>query len=122
MVPQLNALYLKQARTKRYEITKQLWECKMEESSSISEHVIKLVSYAHRLSALGFAIPTILGIDIVLASLPPSYNGFVMNYNLNGIDKTTDELFAMLKTAEASMQKDPSQVLAVMNTTSFKKK
>src|SRR3954465_6172197 len=45
-----------------------------------------------------------------------------MNYNMNGLDKTTDELFAMLKTAEASMQKDPSHVLAVMNTTSFKKK
>ena len=45
-----------------------------------------------------------------------------MNYNMNGIDNTTDELFAMLKTAEASMQKDPNHVLAVMNTTSFKKK
>ena len=41
---------------------------------------------------------------------------------MNGLDKTIDELFAMLKTAEASMQKDPSHVLVVMNTTSFKKK
>ena len=122
MVKQLNALYLKQARTERYEITKQLWECKMAEGSSISEHVIKLVGYAQRLSDLGFAIPATLGADILLASLPPSYNGFIMNYNMNGLDKTTDELFAMLKTAEASMQKDPSHVLAVMNTTSFKKK
>ena len=94
----------------------------MAEGSSISEHVIKLVGYAQRLSDLGFAIPATLGADILLASLPPSYNGFIMNYNMNGLDKTTDELFAMLKTAEASMQKDPSHVLAVMNTTSFKKK
>ena len=76
MVTQLNALYLKQARAERYEITKQLWECKMAEGSSVSEHVIKLVGYAQRLSALGFAIPTTLGTDILLASLPPSYNGF----------------------------------------------
>src|SRR4051812_31285704 len=88
----------------------------------MSEHVIKLVGYTQRLSALGFVIPTTLGTHILLASLPPSYNGFIMNYNMNGIDKTTDELFSMLKTAEASMQKDPSHVLAVMNTTSFKKK
>ena len=27
MVTQLNALYRKQARTERYEVTKQLWEC-----------------------------------------------------------------------------------------------
>src|SRR3954465_12939957 len=45
-----------------------------------------------------------------------------MNYNMNGLDKNTEELFAMLKTAEASMQKDPNHMLAVMNTTSFKKK
>ena len=94
----------------------------MAEGSSLSEHVIKLVGYAQRLNALGFAIPMTLGTDILLLSLPPSYNGFIMNYNMNGLDKTTDELFAMLKTAEASMQKDPSHVLAVMNTTSFKKK
>src|SRR4051812_40834220 len=122
MVTKLNALYLKQARTERYEITKQLWECEMAEGSSISEHVIKLVGYAQRLSALGFAIPSTLGTDIILALLPPSYNNFIMYYNMNGLEKTTDELFAMLKTAEASMQKDPSHVLAVMNTTSFKKK
>ena len=50
MVTQLNALYRKQARTERYEVTKQLWECKMAEGSSLSEHVIKLVGYAQRLS------------------------------------------------------------------------
>src|SRR3954468_1015001 len=91
MVTQLNPLYLKQARTERYEITKQLWECKMAESSSLSEHVIKVVGYAQRLNDLGFAIPTTLGTDIILASLPPSYNGFIMNYNMNGLDKTTYE-------------------------------
>ena len=69
----------------------------MAEGSSISEHVIKLVGYAQRLSDLGFAIPATLGADILLASLPPSYNGFIMNYNMNGLDKTIDELFAKLK-------------------------
>ena len=63
-----------------------------------------------------------LGTNILLASRPPSYNGFIMNYKMNGLDKTIDELFAMLRTAEASMQKDPSHMLAVINTISFKKK
>ena len=113
MVTQLNALYRKQARTECYEVMKQLWECKMAEGSSLSEHVIKLVGYAQRLNALGFAIPTTLGTDILLASLPPSYNGFIMNYKMNGLYKTIDELFAMLKTAEASMQKDPDHMMMV---------
>src|SRR4051812_33459979 len=85
----------------------------MAEGSSISEKMIKLVGYAQKLSALGFAIPTTLGTDILLASLPPSYNGFIMDYNMNGLDKTTDELFAMLKTAEVSMQEDPNHMMAV---------
>ena len=89
----------------------------MVEVGSISERVIKLVGYAQRLSDLGFAIPATLDADIFLASLPPSYNGFIMNYNMNGLDKTTDELFAMLKTVEASMQKDPDHMIVVTRDT-----
>src|SRR3954470_24452207 len=76
MVTQLNAMYLKQARTERYKIMKQSWECKMAEGGSISEHVIKLVGYAQRLSALGFVIPMTLGTDILLASRPPVLQRF----------------------------------------------
>ena len=67
----------------------------MAEGGSISEHMIKLVGYAQRLSDLGFVIPMILGTDILLALHPPSYNGFIMNYKMNGLDKTIDELFAI---------------------------
>ena len=42
----------------------------MAEGSSLSEHVIKLVGYVQRLSALGFVIPMTLGTDILLASRP----------------------------------------------------
>src|SRR3954462_1736263 len=117
MVSQLNALYHKQAKTEHFEMMKQSWECKMAEGGSLSEHVIKLVCYAQRLSALGFVIPMTLSTDILLASHPPSYNGFIMNYKMNGLDKTIDELFAMLKTAEASMQKDPDHMMVVTRDT-----
>ena len=89
----------------------------MAESGSISEHVIKLVGYTQRLSALGFVIPMTLVTDILLASRPPSYNSFIMNYKMNGLDKTIDELFVMLKTAEASMQKDPNHMMVVTRDT-----
>ena len=89
----------------------------MAEGGSLSEHVIKLVGYAQRLSALGFVNPMTLVTDILLASRPPSYNGFIMNYKLNGLDKTIDGLFAMLKTAEATMHKDPDHMLVVTRDT-----
>jgi hypothetical protein len=44
-----------------------------------------------------------------------------MNYNMNGMEKSANELFAMLRTAEARMQKN-KQVLMVNKTASFKKK
>src|SRR5215216_1875227 len=63
----------------------------------------------------------IVSLTEVLQSLPPSYKGFVMNYNIQGMDKTIPELFAMLKAAEVEIKKE-HQVLMVNKTTSFKKK
>ena len=76
--------------------------------------------YAQRLVALGCPIPNELGVDRVLQSLPPSYKSFVLNYNMQGMQKTLPELFAMLKTAEVEIKKE-HQVLMVNKTTSFKK-
>ena len=44
-----------------------------------------------------------------------------MNYNMQGMNKTIPELFAMLKSAEVEIKKE-HQVLMVNKTTSFKKK
>ena len=44
-----------------------------------------------------------------------------MNYNMQGMDKTIPELFAMLKAADVEIKKE-HQVLMVNKTTSFKKK
>ena len=52
-----------------------------------------------RLEALGVPFPMEFGTDLILKSLPPSYAGFVMNFNMHGMNKTLGELFAMLKVA-----------------------
>ena len=44
-----------------------------------------------------------------------------MNYNVQGMDKTIPELFAMLKSAKVEIKKE-HQMLMVNKTTSFKKK
>ena len=63
----------------------------------MSEHIVKLAGYVDRLASLEFGIPPTLGTDIVLASLPTSYDGFIMNCNMNMMEKSANELFAMLK-------------------------
>jgi hypothetical protein len=59
-------------------------------------------------------------IEIILQSLPPSHKGFVMNYNMQEMEKSISELFVMLKAAEVE-DKKKHQVLMVKKTTSFKK-
>src|ERR1041384_3850406 len=69
----------------------------MDEHSSVSEHVVKMSCYVQRLNALECQIPNELVVDRVLQSLPPSYKGFVLSYNMQGMTKTPSEFFAMLK-------------------------
>src|SRR3982750_3566542 len=77
--------------------------------------------YHNHLTQLGVNLPDDSVIDRVLQSLPPSYKCFVMNYNMQGMEKTIPELFTMLKAAEVGVKKE-CQVLMVNKTTSFKKK
>ena len=93
----------------------------MEENSSVSEYILKMFGYNNHLIQLGVNLPDDSVIDRILQSLPPSYKSFVMNYNMQGMDKTIPELFAMLKAAEVEIKKE-HQVLMVNKTTSFKKK
>ncbi|KAK1606655.1 hypothetical protein QYE76_030328 [Lolium multiflorum] len=82
--------------------------------------MLAMTGHAKKLSDLGIVIPNRLGINRVLQSLPPSYKNFVMNYNMQNMNKELPELFAMLKSAEVEIKKE-HQVLRVNKTTSFKK-
>ena len=93
----------------------------MEENSSVSEHILKMSGYNNHLIQLGVNLPDDSVIDRILQSLPPSYKSFMMNYNMQGMDKTIPELFTMLKAAEVEIKKE-HQVLMVNKTTSFNKK
>ena len=81
----------------------------------------KCLGYNNHLIQLGVNLPDDCVIDRILQSLPPSYKSFVMNYNMQGMDKRIPDLFAMLKVAEVEIKKE-HQVLMVNKTTSFKKK
>ncbi|KAK1619383.1 hypothetical protein QYE76_024900 [Lolium multiflorum] len=82
--------------------------------------MLAMTGHAKKLSDLEIVIPNRLGINRILQSLPPSYKNFVMNYNMQNMNKELPELFAMLKAAEIEIKKE-HQVLMVNKTTSFKK-
>ena len=121
MFQELKFIFEKNARIERYGTSDKFYVCKMEENSSVGEHILKMSGYNNHLTQLGVNLPDDSVIDRVLQSLPRSYKGFVMNYNMQGMDKTIPELFVMLKAAEVEIKKE-HQVLMVNKTTSFKKK
>src|SRR3990170_8386666 len=121
MFQELKLIFQANARVERYEVSNKFYSCKMEENSSVSKHILRMSGYHNHLTQLGIDLPVESVIDRVLQSLPLSYKGFVMNYNMQGMRKTILELFAMLKLVEVEIKKE-HQVLMVNKTTSFKKR
>src|SRR3989337_3297129 len=121
MFQELKLIFQANARIERYDVSNKFFSCKMEENSSVTEHILKMSRLHNRLTQLGVNLLDDLVVDRILQSLPPSYKSFVMNFNMQGMDKTISKLFAMLKAAEVEIKKE-HQVLMVNKTTSFKKK
>src|SRR5215216_3232017 len=121
MFQELKLIFQAYSPVERYEVSNKFYSCKMEENSSVSEYVLKMSGYYNHLTQLGVELTVDCVIDRVLQSLPPSYKGFVMNYNMQGMENTIPELFTMLKAAEVEVKKE-HQVLMVNKTTGFKKK
>src|SRR6187399_3720005 len=116
MFQELKLIFQANARIEKYEISNKFYSCKMEENSSISEHLLRMSGYYNHMTQLGCKVDKDSVIDRVLQSLPPIYKGSMMNYNMQGMQKTIPELFAMLKAAEVEIKKE-HQVLMVNKTT-----
>ncbi|KAJ9539019.1 hypothetical protein OSB04_031752 [Centaurea solstitialis] len=103
MIRQLRDMFQTQARTERYDATRALNACKMAKGTSVSDHVMKMKKHIDHLERLGHPVPLQLATDTILNSLTEDYKQFVINYNMNNMEKTIAELHSMLKTAELSM-------------------
>ncbi|KAK8972686.1 hypothetical protein V6N11_044559 [Hibiscus sabdariffa] len=88
MIQNLKDIYEGQARQERYETSKALFQCKMSEGSPVGAHVIKMMGYIQMLEKLGFALKDELATDLILQSLLDSFKPFVLNFNMNEINKT----------------------------------
>ncbi|KAJ9539242.1 hypothetical protein OSB04_031975 [Centaurea solstitialis] len=100
MIRQLRDMFQTQARTERYDATKAFNECKMVKWTSVSDHVMKMKRHLDHLERLGHPVPLQLATDTILTK---DYRPFVVNYNMNNMEKTIAELHSMLKTAELNM-------------------
>src|SRR3954464_12967204 len=95
---ELKIIFDTNAAVEIYNASEKFFSCMMEENSSVSEHALKISGYADKLVSLGISIHIDLGIHHVLQSLPPSYQSFMVNYNMQGMKKSLPELLSMLET------------------------
>ncbi|KAK2389827.1 secreted RxLR effector protein [Trifolium repens] len=122
MIEHLKTLYAEQARHERFEVSKSLFQCKLSEGSPVGPHVLKMIGYVGNLERLGFPLEKELATDLILQSLPDSFNQFILNFNMNDLDKTLPELLGMLRTAEQNLKTKGKSILMVSNGNKHHKK
>jgi hypothetical protein len=113
MIQVLRGMFENQARAERYNISKALFACKMVEGIPVSPHMIKMMGYIETLTKLGCEINIDLATDVILQSLPVSYELFIMNFHMNGMEKIVAGLHGMLKIVEDIIKKNPNHVMMV---------
>ncbi|KAL0413378.1 UNVERIFIED_CONTAM: hypothetical protein Sradi_1539500 [Sesamum radiatum] len=90
----------------------------MIEGSSVQSHVVKMLSLVKKFEDLKAGLNNDTYIDVILQSLPPSYDPFIVNYNMNGLEKSIHELINMLVQYEATTHKFEPAVLVGETSTS----
>jgi hypothetical protein len=106
-------MFENQARAERYNISNTLFVCNLTEGSLVSPLVIKMMGYLETLDKLGWELKDDLTTDMILQSLPVSYESSIMNFHMNGMEKTMAESHGMLKIAEDNVKKNPNHVMMV---------
>ncbi|KAL0355631.1 UNVERIFIED_CONTAM: hypothetical protein Sradi_4010000 [Sesamum radiatum] len=114
----LKDVYAVPDRHIRYAATKAFFGTKMTEGSSVHSHGVKMLSLVEKLEDLKAGLNYDTYIDVILQSLPPSYDPFIVNYNMNGLEKSIHELINMLVQYEVTTYKSEPAVLVGEASTS----
>ncbi|XP_073136180.1 uncharacterized protein [Henckelia pumila] len=113
-------LFGAQPRSERYATVKELMTCLMRDGNSVREHGVHMIWLIEKLVTLEMTLEHELCANLLLLPLPSSFDGFVVNFNMNKIEATLEEMVNMLVTYEATFKKDKS-VLLVGSSSSTKK-
>ena len=66
----------------RYKTSCAIFNARMREGASVTDHVLYMIEMIERLGKLGFPLHEQLGKDAILNSLPPSYLDFLSHYRM----------------------------------------
>src|SRR3954462_8702211 len=87
MIESLKGMFQVQARNERFKVWRSLMDCKLKEGDPLSPHIIKMMGYMQALDRLGHPLTPESATDTIPGSLPPSYNSFITNFHMHGMEK-----------------------------------
>ncbi|CAA0811082.1 Unknown protein, partial [Striga hermonthica] len=113
MIWSLKELFSEQDRAARFEAMRKIMSSVMPEGASVREHVLKMMEYLNEIDILGGNIDGEAKIDIILHSLPKSYENFRLNAIMIKKGYTLAELLTDLVAVEGLMGRGPQAHVSV---------
>lgn len=87
----------------------------------VHDHVLKMIDHLSMLKVLGAKIDGETQVDIILESLPESFNNFKLNYNMNKLNVSMAERTNSLQEADGIIKSQPSAHMAEKSSSSKSK-
>ena len=82
MMARLQDLHRSNKRMQRYELVRKFFRARMSEGMSVESHVAQMIANIEQLTQMGIVFKVETCIDLILQSLPDTWSGFIMNYDL----------------------------------------
>ena len=101
MLLSLQEMFGVQSRSSKKMVMKQIMNTRMSEGTPVRDHMIKMIGHFNELGDLGADIHWETQNNMVLETLPPSFNHFKLNYSMNKLEWSLTELMQQLQIAEA---------------------
>ncbi|XP_047263820.1 uncharacterized protein LOC107861412 [Capsicum annuum] len=101
MLKSLKEMFGEQNGAAKQTAMKALLTTKIIEGTSVREHVLKMMSLLNELEILGAVIDKESQVEMVLQTLPNSFQQFRLNYNRNKMDLSLAKLLNELQAVES---------------------
>ncbi|KAH0661120.1 hypothetical protein KY284_026051 [Solanum tuberosum] len=107
----LKQMFGDQGRSAKQTAMRTLMNTKMVEGTPVRDHVLKMIGLLNELEVLGAGIDNDSQVEMILQSLPDSFQQFCLNYNMNKMSLSLAQLLNELQAAETLVKKAPSMEL-----------
>ncbi|KAL0281693.1 UNVERIFIED_CONTAM: hypothetical protein Sradi_7296400 [Sesamum radiatum] len=107
----MKEIYAVPDRHIRYATTKALFGSKMAEGSSVQSHEVKMLSLVEKLEDLKAGLENDTYIDVILHSLHLSYDPFIVNYHMNGLENCGAHICNKLQVLERSRKLSKDEMI-----------